>query len=48
MTKVILKKTVSHRVLNGHPWIFANEVSTIEGDANPGDIAEVFTMIRNF
>ena len=48
MTKVILKKTVSHRVLNGHPWLFANEVSAIEGDANPGDILEVFTVDRKF
>ena len=48
MTKVILKKTVSHRVLNGHPWLFVNEVSDIEGDANPGDIAEVFTIDRKF
>ncbi len=48
MTKVILKKTVSQRVLNGHPWLFVNEVSTIEGDANPGDIAEVFTIDRKF
>ena len=48
MTKVILKKTVSNRVLNGHPWLFVNEVSGIEGDANPGDIAEVFTFDRKF
>jgi len=48
MTKVILKKTVSPRVLNGHPWLFANEIDSIEGDANPGDIAEVFTIDRKF
>jgi 23S rRNA (cytosine1962-C5)-methyltransferase len=48
MTKVILKKTVSPRVLNGHPWLFANEVNAIEGDANPGDIAEVVTIDRKF
>ena len=48
MTKVILKKTVSHRVLNGHPWLFANEVTAVEGDANPGDIAEVVTFDKKF
>ena len=48
MTKVILKKTVSHRVLNGHPWLFANEVTAVEGDAKPGDIAEVLTFDRKF
>lgn len=29
------------RILNGHPWIFKNEVDKIEGDFNPGDIVEV-------
>ncbi len=48
MTKVILKKTVSHRVLNGHPWLFANEVTAVEGDARPGDIAEVVTFDKKF
>ena len=48
MTKVILKKTVSQRVLNGHPWLYANELNSIEGDANPGDIVEVFTIDRKF
>lgn len=48
MTKVILKKKISNRVLNGHPWIFANEVNTVEGAANGGDIVEVFTYDKKF
>lgn len=48
MTKVILKKRISNRVLNGHPWIFANEVNTVEGAANGGDIVEVFTHDKKF
>lgn len=48
MTKVILKKKISNRVLNGHPWIFANEVNTVEGAANGGDIVEVFTHDKKF
>lgn len=48
MTKVILKKKISHRVLNGHPWIFANEVNLVEGQAEGGDIVDVFTHDKKF
>ncbi|RAI99902.1 23S rRNA (cytosine1962-C5)-methyltransferase [Chitinophaga skermanii] len=43
MTKVFLKKKIQNRVLNGHPWVFGNEVGDIQGDVTPGDIVEVFT-----
>jgi 23S rRNA (cytosine1962-C5)-methyltransferase len=48
MTKVILNKKISRRVENGHPWIFANEVNKVEGDATGGGIAEVFTHDKKF
>jgi 23S rRNA (cytosine1962-C5)-methyltransferase len=48
MTKVYLNKKISRRVENGHPWIFANEVNTVKGDATPGEIAEVFTHDKKF
>lgn len=48
MTKVILKKKISSRVINGHPWIFNNEVNVVEGDAAGGDIVEVFTHDQKF
>jgi 23S rRNA (cytosine1962-C5)-methyltransferase len=48
MTKVYLNKKISRRVENGHPWIFANEVNKVEGDATPGEIAEVFTHDKKF
>lgn len=48
MTKVILKKKISHRVLDGHPWIFANEVNLVEGPAEGADIVEVFTHDKKF
>lgn len=48
MTSVILKRKIGQRVLNGHPWVFANEVNTIEGPATAGDIVEVFTHDRKF
>jgi 23S rRNA (cytosine1962-C5)-methyltransferase len=48
MTKVYLKKKISRRVENGHPWIFGNEVGTIEGDTAGGSIVEVFTHDKKF
>ena len=48
MTSVILKRKIGQRVLNGHPWVFANEVNTIEGPATAGDIVEVLTHDRKF
>lgn len=48
MTKVYLKKKIGHRVENGHPWIFNNEIETVEGNALPGDIVEVFMADKKF
>lgn len=48
MTKVYLRKKIGHRVENGHPWIFNNEIETAEGDATPGDIVEVFMADKKF
>ena len=46
--KVVLNKKIAQRIANGHPWIFGNEIATISGEANPGDIAEVFTHDHKF
>jgi 23S rRNA (cytosine1962-C5)-methyltransferase len=48
MTKVVLKKKISNRVENGHPWIFANEVNTIDGAPEGGDIVDVLTYDKKF
>lgn len=42
MNKAYLKKRISPRIANGHPWIFANEIEKIDSDINPGEIVEVF------
>ncbi|HVG13382.1 MAG TPA: class I SAM-dependent rRNA methyltransferase [Chitinophagaceae bacterium] len=42
MEKIILKKKIAPRILNGHPWIFGNEVERMEGSPLPGAIVEVF------
>ncbi len=48
MIKVYLNKKISNRIINGHPWIYANEVNKIEGEINPGDIVSVFTHDKKF
>lgn len=48
MIKVFLKKKISSRVANGHPWIFGNEVNYIDGAVTPGDIGEVYTHDKKF
>ena len=48
MNKVYLKRTISPRVVNGHPWIFNNEVDKVDGEVLGGDIVEVFTYDKKF
>lgn len=48
MSQVFLKRKISPRVANGHPWIFNNEVEKTEGDPSPGDIVEVFGHDKKF
>lgn len=42
MSKVFLKRKISNRIANGHPWVFANETQNIGELVKPGDIVEVF------
>jgi 23S rRNA (cytosine1962-C5)-methyltransferase len=48
MTNVFLNKKISRRIESGHPWIFTNEVNTIEGDAAGGETVTVFTHDKKF
>lgn len=48
MLKVVLKRKISPRVVNGHPWIFGNEVNMIDENAKAGDIVDVFTHDDKF
>jgi 23S rRNA (cytosine1962-C5)-methyltransferase len=48
MTKVYLKKKISRRIESGHPWIFGNEVNTVEGDTAGGETVEVYTHDKKF
>ena len=46
--RVQLKKKISPRVANGHPWIFANEIQSVEGELFGGEIVEVFGADKKF
>lgn len=48
MIQVHLKKKISQRVANGHPWIFANEVNEAPDSLQPGDIVEVYSHDKKF
>jgi 23S rRNA (cytosine1962-C5)-methyltransferase len=48
MPKIYLRKKIGQRVLQGHPWIFSNELAGVEGDPAAGDIVDVFTAEKKF
>lgn len=48
MIKIHLRKKISRRVADGHPWIFANEVDRVEGMVTGGEIVAVFTHDNKF
>src|ERR1700733_8730591 len=48
MTKAYLNKKISRRIESGHPWIFGNEVNTIDGEATGGETVEVYTHDKKF
>ncbi len=48
MTKIILKPRIGNRVVNGHPWIYGNEIDKIDDKATPGSITEVYTSDQKF
>ncbi len=42
MAIVHLKRRISPRVFQGHPWIFGNEVEKVEGEPEAGSIVDVY------
>lgn len=41
MYTLTLKKGEEKRILQGHPWVYANEVAKIDGQGEQGSIAKV-------
>jgi 23S rRNA (cytosine1962-C5)-methyltransferase len=51
MKSLFLRKQVSKRVENGHPWVYGNEVNPgkeLDAAARPGEIVNLFTHDRKF
>ena len=48
MADIILKRKISNRVIDGHPWIFANEINDLGNIQADGQIADVYTHDRKF
>ncbi len=48
MAKVFLKKKISNRIAEGHPWIYKNEIGDVVGEVLPGDIVDVFSSNGSF
>jgi 23S rRNA (cytosine1962-C5)-methyltransferase len=38
---VYLKKNIKSRIINGHPWVYDNEIEKVVGDPEPGAIIPV-------
>jgi len=48
MIKAHLKRRISPRIENGHPWIYNNEIEKIDGDISGGEIVEVYSFDKKF
>src|SRR5438045_5549318 len=48
MKKLFLKRRISPRIENGHPWIFGNEVEKMDGEFEGGEIVEVYNHDKKF
>ncbi|HKM29439.1 MAG TPA: class I SAM-dependent rRNA methyltransferase [Bacilli bacterium] len=48
MYTVKLKKDEEKRIIEGHPWIYANEVQKIEGEGTQGSIVKVIAYDQRF
>ncbi len=46
--RIHLKKNEERRIRAGHLWVFSNEIGSIEGDPESGDLAEVYDSRNNF
>ncbi|WP_270620319.1 class I SAM-dependent rRNA methyltransferase [Paenibacillus macerans] len=41
MAKVILERSRKKRLEKGHPWIYRNEIASVEGDPDPGSLVDI-------
>ncbi len=48
IAKIHLKKNEERRIRSGHLWIFSNEIGSIEGSPENGDLIEAYDSRDNF
>ncbi len=48
MSKIVLRKNEERRLLNGHQWIFSNEIQLTDGNPDNGDLVEIYDSRNNF
>ncbi|MCU7495951.1 MAG: class I SAM-dependent rRNA methyltransferase [Ignavibacteria bacterium] len=48
LAQVYLRKNEEHRLKHGHLWVFSNEIGKLEGEAQNGDMVELFDSRNNF
>jgi 23S rRNA (cytosine1962-C5)-methyltransferase len=48
MAKAILVKGKEKRVDYGHPWIYRSDIASVEPEAKPGDIVDLYTSGSRF
>jgi 23S rRNA (cytosine1962-C5)-methyltransferase len=46
--QIILKKNEEHRILAGHQWVFSNELKSIHGNPEAGDVIELLRHDEKF
>ena len=46
--QVVLKKNEEHRVLAGHQWVFSNEIKSVRGNPESGDVVELLRSDEKF
>lgn len=46
--QIILRKNEEHRLAQGHQWVFSNEIKTVHGEPEPGDLVEILRYDEKF
>lgn len=46
--KIFLKSREEKRILQGHLWVFSNEIAQAEGPPEPGSIVDIYSHQRKF
>ncbi|MBI3585732.1 MAG: class I SAM-dependent rRNA methyltransferase [Ignavibacteriales bacterium] len=46
--QIVLKKNEEHRILAGHQWVFSNEIKTVHGSPESGDVIELLRHDEKF